>query len=203
MPAAYEKSVFINCPFDADFEPLFHAIVLTVAARGFVPRCARETEGQPETRIARIAKGILQSKYSIHDLSRYQGQGDQNLSRFNMPLELGMALGVQYLSDIEQRTSGNRQRWCALVPPGLVHQQFVSDLAGYDLLDHDGQPATVIKRVASWLGKQEFTMNMPTSRAILDAYPGFCQRLDQARAQALGDLIWPAIIANGRWLQAR
>jgi hypothetical protein len=113
-----------------------------------------------------------------------------------MPLELGMALGVQYLSEIEQRTSGNRHSWCALVPPGLVHQQFVSDLAGYDLLDHDGQPATLIKRVASWLGKQEFTMNMPTSRAILDAYPGVCQRLDQARAQALGDLIWPAIIAN-------
>ena len=39
-------------------------------------------------------------------------------------------------------------------------------------------------------------MNMPTSQAILDAYPGFCQRLDQARAQALGDLIWPAIMAN-------
>jgi hypothetical protein len=94
VPAAYEKSVFINCPFDADFEPLFHAIVLTVAARGFVPRCARETEGQPETRITRIAKGILQSKYSIHDLSRYQDQGDQNLSRFNMPLELGMAFWV-------------------------------------------------------------------------------------------------------------
>ena len=82
------------------------------------------------------------------------------------------------------------------MPPSLVHQQFVSDLAGYDLRDHDGQPATVIKRVASWLGKQEFTMNMPTSRAILDAYLGFRQRLGQARAQARGDLIWPALIAN-------
>jgi hypothetical protein len=196
VPAAYERSVFINCPFDADFEPLFHAIVLTVAARGFVPRCARETEGQSETRIVRIAKGILQSKYSIHDLSRYQGQGDQNLSRFNMPMELGMALGVQHLGDIEQRISGNRHGWCALVPPGFVHHQFISDLAAYDLFDHDGQPAAVIKRVASWLGKQEYTTNMPTAQAILDAYPGLRQRLDQARAQALGDLIWPAIMEN-------
>jgi hypothetical protein len=111
-------------------------------------------------------------------------------------MELGMALGVQYLGDIEQRVSGNRHGWCALVPTGFVHQQFISDLAGYDLLDHDGQPATLIKRVASWLGKQEFTLNMPSSQAILDAYPGFCQRLEQTRTQALGDLIWPAIMAN-------
>jgi hypothetical protein len=52
--------------------------------------------------------------------------------------------------------------------------------------DHDGQPATVIKRVASWLGKQEFTMNMPTSRAILDAYLGFCQRLGQGPSAGSG-----------------
>lgn len=99
MPAAYEKSVFINCPFDDDFQPLFHAIVLTIAARGFTPRCARETEGQADPRIVRIARGLMESKYSIHDLSRYQGQGADNLGRFNMPLELGIALGMRYLKE--------------------------------------------------------------------------------------------------------
>jgi len=65
VPAAYEKSVFINCPFDDDFQPLFHAIVLTVAAQGFTPRCAHETEGQADPRIVRIARGLMESKYSI------------------------------------------------------------------------------------------------------------------------------------------
>jgi hypothetical protein len=130
--APYEKSVFINCPFDKDFESLLHAMVLAVAALGFVPRSARETEGQPETRIARIARCILQSKYSIHDLSRYQGQRNQNLARFNMPFELGMALGIQYLGDFETRSSGNRHHWFVLVPPNFVHQKFISDLSGYD-----------------------------------------------------------------------
>jgi hypothetical protein len=97
VPAAYEKSVFINCPFDDAFQPLFHAIVLTVAARGFTPRSARESEGEADPRIVRIARGLMESKYSIHDLSRYQGAGAENLARFNMPLELGIALGMRYL----------------------------------------------------------------------------------------------------------
>jgi hypothetical protein len=36
------KPVFINCPFDRDYLPLFHALVFTVARCGFTPRCALE-----------------------------------------------------------------------------------------------------------------------------------------------------------------
>jgi hypothetical protein len=194
--SGYEKSVFINCPFDQTFEPLFHAIVLTVAARGFIPRCARETEGQAETRIARIAKGILQAKYSIHDLSRYQGEGVDNLARFNMPLELGIALGIQYLGDVEQRASGNKHTWVALVPANSLDRKFISDLGGYDHRDHDQQPMTVIKAVASWLSLQPDSLLKPSPKAIFEAYPGFCQLLAQARADALGDLTWPAITST-------
>jgi hypothetical protein len=146
--SVYDKSVFINCPFDGAFEPLFHAIVLTVAAKGFIPRSARETEGQAEPRISRIARGILEAKYSIHDLSRYQGEGTDNRARFNMPLELGIALGIQYLGDVEQRASGNKHNWVALVPANSLDRKFISDLGGYDHRTHDEQPMTVIKAVA-------------------------------------------------------
>lgn len=135
MPA-YEKSVFINCPFDAQFEALFHAIVFTVAALGFIPRCARETEGEADPRMLRIARGLLSSKYSIHDLSRFQGEGAENLARFNVPLELGIALGIRYLGQEEKRVTGATHNWLALVPENFVHQKFISDLAGYDASDH-------------------------------------------------------------------
>lgn len=196
MPT-YEKSVFINCPFDEPFEPLFHAIVLTVAARGFSPRCARETEGQAETRIARIARGLLESKYSIHDLSRFQGEGAENLARFNMPLELGMALGITYLGHLEQRTARQTHNWLALVPANFVHQKFISDLAGYDATDHDQKPETVIKRVAAWLSLQpDFSEPTPSAKTIYGAYPLFCQKLDESKAEALGSLTWPAIVES-------
>jgi hypothetical protein len=71
---AYEKSVFINCPFDSEYRELMLAIVFTVVAHGFVPRSARETDGTAEPRFSRILKMISESKYSIHDLSRFTGE---------------------------------------------------------------------------------------------------------------------------------
>ena len=202
----YEKSVFINCPFDALFEPLFHAIVLTVAARGFIPRCARETEGQADPRIVRIAAGLMQSKYSIHDLSRFQGEGTDNLSRFNMPLELGMALGIRYLRKEERGATlpGKDHNWVVLVPGNFLHQKFISDLAGYDASDHDLTPSAVIKRVAGWLSLQpDFAPPKLSAREILGIYPEFCQLLESAKADALGSITWPTIIDCTRTMISR
>jgi hypothetical protein len=58
--------------------------VFSVFAHDFVPRTARETEGNAEPRFSRILAAIAASKYSIHDLSRSRGEGDENLARLNM-----------------------------------------------------------------------------------------------------------------------
>jgi hypothetical protein len=124
----YEKSVFINCPYDPEFEEMFLAIVFTVAAFGFIPRSARDSEGRADTRIDRITEALANSKYSIHDLSRFTGEGTDNIARFNMPLELGIALALRY----ERRNDGPGRNWLVLVPGGHQYQRFVSDLAGFD-----------------------------------------------------------------------
>lgn len=190
MPV-YEKSVFINCPFDDAFAPLFHAIVLTVVARGFTPRCARETEGQADPRMTRIARGLMDSKYSIHDLSRFQGEGAENLARFNMPLELGMAIGLRHASTENNR----RHNWTALVPANFVHHRFVSDLAGYDIPAHNGQPPGIIRAVAAWLLLQEdFEGPSPSAKTILSSLTDFEQLLDLEKQASLDSLTWPAIL---------
>jgi hypothetical protein len=192
----YEKSVFINCPYDGAFEPLFHSIVLTVAALGFTPRCARETEGQADPRMVRIARGLLASKYSIHDLTRFQGEGPENLARFNMPLELGIALGIRYLGQEEGRASNATHNWLALVPENFVHQKFISDLAGYDASDHDQTPQKIIQRVAKWLRVQpDFTPPRPSAKAVLDAFPDFHRVLDEIKLRET-DLNWLDIVTT-------
>jgi hypothetical protein len=150
-----------------------------------------ETEGQADPRIIRITRGMMESKYSIHDLSRFTGEGPENLARFNMPLELGIALGIRYMKE----GTPTRHNWVALVPSNFVHHKFVSDLAGFDVPDHDQQAATVIRKVAAWLSLQpDFTPPVPTAKTILGAYQGFCDLLDTAKADSLGTLTWPAII---------
>ena len=42
--APRRTSVFINCPFDPDFQPIFDAVVFAVLRSGFTPRCALETD---------------------------------------------------------------------------------------------------------------------------------------------------------------
>jgi hypothetical protein len=66
------------------------------------------------------------SKYSIHDLSRSTGEGGENLARFNMPLELGMAAAFRF----ERHGSDRPHRWLALVHGGYAYRRFLSDLAG-------------------------------------------------------------------------
>lgn len=192
MPS-YESSVFLNCPFDDLFEPLFHAAVLTIAALGFTPRCARETEGESDPRIDRIARGLRESKYSIHDLSRFQGEGPDNISRFNMPLELGVALSLRY----QGKASGIPHNWVALAPLGFVHQKFISDLAGFDPPAHEQTPTTVIRAISGWLMIQpDFTPPAPSPRKILEAYPKLVELLEEAKTEALGHLTWPMIVKS-------
>ena len=56
-----------------------------------MPRSAVESGTVSEPRIGRIVRALANSKYSIHDLTRCTGEGIENIARFNMPVELGMA----------------------------------------------------------------------------------------------------------------
>lgn len=88
------ESVFLNFPYDAQFENLFLAYVATVSAFGFVPRAAVEV---PFTRgrLDRITELIAECEYSIHDLSRVQlDRTFPATPRFNMPFELGVAIAL-------------------------------------------------------------------------------------------------------------
>lgn len=69
-PARYARSVFINCPFDDDYVPIFEAIVFTIQALGFEPVSARTRINSGEVRLLKIARLIRTCRYSVHDLPR-------------------------------------------------------------------------------------------------------------------------------------
>src|SRR3954468_5271470 len=104
--------VFINCPFDGAFTPLLHAIVFTITSCGFVPRSAIESGSGAAPRMERIVRAIEGSRYSIHDFSRCRGEGDANLARFNMPLELGFAMSRRFLA----KAVRDSHDWLVLLP---------------------------------------------------------------------------------------
>ena len=87
-------NVFVNVPFDDKYEPLFEALVFTISACGYRVRCALEDDDSGDIRLDKLVELIRECPRSIHDLSRIE-PGENDLPRFNMPFELGLALGAK------------------------------------------------------------------------------------------------------------
>jgi hypothetical protein len=69
MASSYARNVFINCPFDSSYAPLFEAIVFAVFDCGFRPRCALEAEDAGQVRIAKIFELISGCRFAINRTS--------------------------------------------------------------------------------------------------------------------------------------
>ncbi len=146
----YYRNVFINCPFDPEFRPLFLAIVFTVADCGFVPRCALEADDSGDVRIQKIMNIIEQCCYGIHDISRTEttlfteaNGSSEALPRFNMPLELGMFIGAHRFGGTAQK----RKKYVIFDTGRFRYRKFISDLAGQDIKAHSwSQTASEAKK---------------------------------------------------------
>lgn len=182
------KAVFINCPFDREFEPTFDAIVFATVCCGFMPRSALETGNVADSRLERIVQAIFSSKYSIHDLSRCRGEGSEQLARFNMPLELGIAMARRF------GVRGKRHDWLLLVPEGHQYVKFVSDLAGFDPLQYDGRTESVVPKVMSWLATRPDAVRTPTPKVVLGAFPEFLAEKQRLTKDWGGDLPWADLV---------
>jgi hypothetical protein len=188
------KSVFINCPFDRDFAQLFDAIVFATVCCGFLPRSALESGTVAEPRMERITGAIFASNYSIHDLSRCRGEGNEQLARFNMPLELGIAMALRY-----RRAKKNQKHdWLVLVPDGHPYIRFVSDLAGFDPSAYDGTVASLVPKVMTWLATRPDAIQTPNAQDLLAALPDFIDTKDELKRQWGNEIPWADIILAAR-----
>jgi len=191
-PFTPEISVFINCPFDDAYSSLRDAIVFTTICCGFIPRIADESGDVAVSRIDRICGALLSSKYSIHDLSRCSGEGDENLARFNMPLELGVAMAKRFLA---RDQADDDHDWLVLVPDGHAYVQFASDLAGFDPKQHSETPDTVVPAVMSWLCTRPDALVALSPQQVLAALPRFTAEKERVDSEWGDQPPWSNVLA--------
>jgi hypothetical protein len=169
----YDKRVFINCPFDAQYKPLFEAIVFAVFDCGMRPRCALEIDDASEVRIDKVFKIIAACKYGVHDISRTEATSASGLPRFNMPLELGMFLAAKRFGVGRQR-----QKVCLILDSAPYrYQQFISDIAGQDIQVHDNSAKQAITGVRNWLRSASGSKVLPGGMEIYRRFQLFEQDL--------------------------
>lgn len=143
----FERSVFVNCPFDDDFAPLLQAIAFCITDLDFYPRIAPENANNAANRLDRIIDLIRGSRYGIHDLSRCKSTAADQYARLNMPFELGLdhgcaRFGLAPLTD---------KSILILEHDRYDYQKGLSDIAGWDIQAHGGQFAKIIRIVRNWL----------------------------------------------------
>lgn len=185
--AAVNRDVFINCPFDSAYKPLFHGIVFTVIRSGFRARCALETDDAGENRFSKICAIIKDCRYGIHDISRTEADGDPPLPRFNMPLELGVFLGAKYSGSRSQR----EKRCIIFDRERFRFQRYISDIAGQDIHSHGDDEKVLIENLAAWLRAQSRDRAVPGGRAIAAEFGTFQRELPaicQARQLEVDEL---------------
>jgi hypothetical protein len=172
--AAYEQhQVFLNYPFDEEFEPLERAMEFAVVAGGMVPVCAKDLSVPDKSRLDMLVDAIQLCHYSVHDFSRYTGGGRDNMARFNCPIEMGMALFYGL-------SNHRRAHRCAFLVPTLNdYKRFASDLSGLDPLCHENDERLMLEKVYKWLrdvANPSFFNNIPPPE-VVEKYEGFCSRV--------------------------
>lgn len=167
---AYFRQVFVNCPFDESYWPLFQAVVFTLHACGFAPRCALEANDAGEERLAKILRIIEDCHLGIHDLSRKGADSASGLARFNMPYEMGLFQGAA-------RFGAKKKVMLVMEARPFEYKQLISDISGRDISHHSNEVSKVVPIIREWLHAQRLVEGMPGGLKIVELYSKFQARL--------------------------
>lgn len=190
----YDFNVFINCPFDDEYKPLFNAIIFTIHACGFIARCAQESSTQ-NIRFSRIIDLIGESRYGIHDLSRISLEAGV-MPRNNMPLELGVFIGCRQFGtpyDYDKEY---------LVLDSIPHRykQHITDLGGEDPSIHGDKPQEAVKCVRDWLVHRaplHERRSIPSASIVFERFQKFGSEavaLCEDRGLVYSELLFPEFV---------
>lgn len=143
---SFEKSVFINCPFDKEYKPLLRSLTFTLLFLDLQPNIS-QTYSSSSIRINQIKEHIKNSKFSIHDLSRSKALVGDDLPRFNMPFELGLDIGAAEFGGKKLKS----KKTLILETEKYHYQKVLSDIAGQDIANHNDDPQKLMQKVRNWI----------------------------------------------------
>lgn len=175
----FEKHVFVNCPFDQQYLPLLRPLLFTVIYLKLKPRIALEAMDAGQARLDKIVRLMADSKFGIHDLSRIESAKAGELSRLNMPFELGLDFGCRLFGSRLQKG----KRCLVLEAEPYRYKAALSDLSGSDIENHGNEPYRVVGIVRNWL-KNMYPMQAAGPTKIWNAFTDFmAQNYDDLKAR--------------------
>lgn len=168
-PQRNAKAVFLNIPYDHKFKHLYLAYIVGVSALGLVPFATLGIPG--DRRLDRIFSVMRSCKYSIHDLSRVEvDAGPPRTPRFNMPLELGLAIAWQ-------RVGSPLHRWFVFESELRRAEKSCSDISGTDVYIHAAEVMGVFRQLRNALVRPNNQPTVPQMNAIYEELKPVVRRI--------------------------
>lgn len=174
------ESVFLNIPYDRKFEDLYLAYIVGLTQLGLRVNAAVGVPNQG--RLETIIGLIEESNFSIHDLSRIELS--KGIPRFNMPLELGLAL-------YRSRVTKGRHRVYVFESKPYRAQQSTSDINVIDPKIHNGTAKGVMAGLRNIFRQPGDVTTVPE---MLISYRAVRKRLPQLRRNAGGKSLFEASV---------
>jgi hypothetical protein len=168
----FDRSVFINCPFDPAYQGLIRPLLFTIIYCGLRPRIASERADSGEVRVSKIIELLRNSKYSVHDLSRIDPAAN-SLPRLNMPFELGLDIGMR----VAGKGKLARKRILIIERERFRYQAALSDLSGNDIKSHFESPEELVRQVRNWI-VENVNVTVRSGSQVWSAYNEFVARFD-------------------------
>lgn len=119
------RNVFLNVPFDTNYERQFLGMIAALVAVGRTPRSVLELPEVGRGRLDRLLQHLRHCGVSVHDLCRVGTP-----ARFNMPFELGLACALAHVE--------RRHQYVLLERVQYRLDRTLSDLRGRDPYVHRG-----------------------------------------------------------------
>lgn len=174
------ESVFLNIPYDRRFEDLYLAYIVGLTQLGLRVNAAVGVPNQG--RLETIIGLIEESDFSIHDLSRIELS--KGIPRFNMPLELGLAL-------YRSRVTRGRHRVYVFERKAYRAQRSTSDINVIDPKIHNGTAKGVMAGLRNIFRQPGDVTTVPE---MLISYRAVRKRLPQLRLNAGGKSLFEASV---------
>lgn len=168
-----ELSVFINCPYDRSYRPFMWAQIFAVYDSGFAPTAAIALNDATTTRLDRIVRLIKACRYSVHDLSI------ADRPRFNMPFELGLALGIAR-AGVERESD---RSIAILVTDKTKYEDACSDLKGIDPIGYRNAPSHLVYQITRWLNGFKVIQTLPGPAHASSRFEAFWRKLPEFAKQ--------------------
>lgn len=182
------NSVFLNIPYDTPFENLYLAYIVGLTQLGLRIKAALAVPNQG--RLNTIIDLIEGSDFSVHDLCRIEVS--RGVPRFNMPVELGLAL---------YRSHATRGRHRVFIFESRANraQRSTSDVNGIDPQIHNGTPTGLMHALRNIFRQPGDVTTVPE---MLTSYRAVKQKLPQLRRNAGSKSLFEAAIFQDLTLAA-